>query len=159
MNSAASPLREVRRINEASSHFEDAMQAALDASPGFTCAPPKTAAGKLQRAGYPDLRLVDEPTGRVVYIDPKLFARGSRGSTLRTFYFEPKRETNKVLDDARHLIAGIEHDAGATGAWKFLGWELVDLSAFRVRLKAEFQASNRDLYRAEATVASGRVLP
>jgi len=39
------------------------------------------------------------------------------------------------------LGIGIEHD-GKTGAWKFLGWELVDLANFRVKLKAEFQASN-----------------
>lgn len=152
MNAPGGPLAKVTRINEASSYFEDAMQAALDAREEFECAVPRTAAGHAQRSGYPDLRLVDKATGRVVYIDPKLYARGSRTSTLRTFYFEPKKETNKVLDDARHLIVGIEHDKGAAGAWQFLRWELVDLSAFRVRLKAEFQASNRDLYRDEAVV-------
>jgi hypothetical protein len=33
-----------------------------------------------------------------------------------------------------------------------LGWELVDLANFRVKLKAEFQASNRDLYKPEAVL-------
>jgi hypothetical protein len=46
------------------------------------------------------------------------------------------------------------------GRWKFTRWDLLDLSHFKVKLKAEFQGSNYDMYRAEAIVASGRgVLP
>jgi len=37
---------------------------------------------------------------------------------------------------------------------KFTRWDLVDLSQFRVKLKAEFQASNQDMYRPEAIVAT-----
>jgi hypothetical protein len=36
----------------------------------------------------------------------------------------------------------------------FTQWDLVDLSRFTVKLKAEFQGSNRDMYRPEAIVAS-----
>jgi hypothetical protein len=151
MNAPDSPARKVRRINEVSSHFEDALRTALQAAPGFSCDIPPTSDGKAQRSGYPDLRLVDKATGRVCYLDPKLYERGSRGSTFRTFYFEPKRETNKVNDDAHHFIVGIEHEhAGVT--WNFLRWELIDLARFRVKLKAEFEGSNRDLYRPEAVV-------
>ena len=39
-------------------------------------------------------------------------------------------------------------------AWKFTRWDLIDLANFKVKLKAEFQGSNRDLYRPEAIVAS-----
>ena len=105
----------------------------------------------LSRQDYPDLRILDKASGRVLYLDPKLFERGSRASSLRTFYFEPKRETNKILNDAHHLIVGFEHD-GEAGAWTFLGWELVDLANFRVKLKAEFQAANRDLYKPDAVL-------
>ena len=38
--------------------------------------------------------------------------------------------------------------------WKFVRWDLVDLSRFTVKLKAEFQGSNRDIYRPEAIVGS-----
>jgi hypothetical protein len=38
--------------------------------------------------------------------------------------------------------------------WKFTRWDVVDLSQFKVKLKAEFQGSNRDLYRPEAIVSS-----
>ena len=31
----------------------------------------------------------------------------SRASSFRTFYFEPKVATNKIRDDAVHLILGI----------------------------------------------------
>lgn len=57
--------------------------------------------------------------------------------------------------DAHHLLAGIEHD-GRAGAWKFTGWKLVDLHEFNVRLKAEYQASNRDIYRQSLILRSSR---
>jgi hypothetical protein len=138
-----------------SSKFEDAIQARLAARPGFACEFPKTAAGKHLRSGYPDIRLLDQATGRVFYLDPKLFAKGSKTSSFRTFYFEPKRETNKVNDDARHLIVGIEHERTADGTVQFRRWELIDLANFRVKLKAEFEGSNADMYRPEAVVGAG----
>ena len=154
LNVPGNQAQSKRRINEVSALFETAMKAELNAIEGFECDFPRLASGARQRSGYPDLRLVDKRSGRVLYLDPKLFEQGSRASSLRTFYFEPKRETNKILDDAHHLTVSFEHD-GKTGAWKFLGWELVDLANLRVKLKAEFQASNRDLYRPEAVVARG----
>ena len=156
MNAPDSPAQKEKRINEVSAHFEKAMKAALNTVPGFVCDFPKTAAGNVQHSGYPDLRLVDKTSGRVIYLDPKLYERGSRTSSFRTFYFEPKKETGKILDDAHHLLVGFEHDGKKGGQWKFLNWELVDLSRFNVRLKAEFQGSNKDLYRAEAIVGSSR---
>jgi hypothetical protein len=155
MNAPDSKTRAAKRVNEMSSHFENAMQSRLNAAVGMTCDFPKTAAGKHQRSGYPDLVLKDSATGRVFYLDPKLFAAGSKTSSFRTFYFEPKRETNKVTEDARHLIVGIEHRREADGTVRFVRWELIDLAEFRVRLKAEFEGSNADLYRPEAVVGAG----
>ena len=156
MNATNSVAQKQRRINEVSSHFEDEMKRALNDVPGFSCDFPRLASGKIQRSGYPDLRLVDKKSGRVIYLDPKLYEEGSRGSSFRTFYFEPKTDTNKILDDAHHLIVGFAHDGRKSGQWKFLSWELVDLSQFKVRLKAEFQGSNRDLYQDAATVGRSR---
>ena len=154
MNAPDSPVRSAKRVNEMSSHFETALRDALNKRPGFACDFPKTAAGRAQRSGYPDLRLVDQATGRVLYLDPKLFAAGSKASSLRTFYFEPKRATNKVNDDAHHLIVGISHENAAVGGMQFTRWELIDLANFRVKLKAEFEGSNADLYRPEAVVGA-----
>lgn len=153
-NQPGSPTSEESRINEVSSHFEKALLEELDGMPGLRCDYPLTREGNTQRSGYPDLRLVHEASGRVAYLDPKLVKEGSFDSSFRTFYYTPKGETNKVLDDAHHLLLGIEHD-GNTGNWKFTHWKLVDLSGFRVRLKAEFQASNQDLYRPDLILDSG----
>ncbi|MEW6160660.1 MAG: hypothetical protein AB1813_24785 [Verrucomicrobiota bacterium] len=156
MNASRGAAKSARRINEVSARFEKAIRESLNQVRGFRCEFPKTATGRVQRSGYPDLRLVDTADGRVVYLDPKLYEQGSRESTLRTFYYEPKKETNKVLDDAHHLLLAIEHDGGRAGDWKFLGWTIVDLARFQVRLKAEFQGSNRDLYRAETIVGTSQ---
>jgi hypothetical protein len=149
LNKEDSPVRKLRRINEASRFFEDELLARLNATPGLRCEVPPTRTGVHQRSGYPDLRITDVASGAVFYLDPKLVEQGSAASTLRTFYFEPKEETLKITDDAVHLLAGIEHD-GHEGQWTFTGWRQVDLSTLKVRLKAEFQASNADLYRKSA---------
>ncbi len=154
LNQPTSVIQGISRINEASSHFEDLTRKLLDTAPGLSCHFPRTAAGHAQRSGYPDLRVVDRETKRVYYLDPKLYAAGSRESSFRTFYFEPKKATNKVLEDAVHLVAGFEHAPRADGRWQFTRWDLVDLAHFQVRLKAEFQGSNRDLYRPEAIVGT-----
>lgn len=145
MNAEGSPMRGLRRINEGSRFFEDGLLEGLEKAEGITCGIPPTREGAAQRSGYPDLRITDEATGDVYYLDPKLMERGSATSSLRTFYFEPKDNTLKITENATHLLLGIEHD-GKDGAWAFLGYQLVDLSGLKVRLKAEFQASNRDLY-------------
>ncbi|MEY2572584.1 MAG: hypothetical protein QOJ87_797 [Verrucomicrobiota bacterium] len=154
MNAPDSPVQKVGRINEASSHFEDLLREKLNRVPGFSCAFPHTSEDRVQRSGYPDLRLVETGTNRVFYLDPKLYAAGSRESSFRTFYFEPKIATNKVHDDAVHLLVGFEHEMKTGGRWNFTRWDLVDLAHFKVRLKAEFQASNRDIYRPEPIVAT-----
>ena len=145
MNAEGSPIRGLRRINEGSRFFEDGLLEGLEKTEGITCGIPPTREGSAQRSGYPDLRITDEVTGDVYYLDPKLMERGLAESSLRTFYFEPKDSTLKITDDATHLLIGIEHD-GNDGEWVFLGYQLVDLSGLKVRLKAEFQASNRELY-------------
>jgi hypothetical protein len=145
LNQPDSPVRKLRRINEASRFFEDGLLTRIDAMPGLDCEIPPTRSGEHQRSGYPDLRIIDQKTGAVFYLDPKLVEQGSADSTFRSFYFEPKNQTLKINDDAVHLLVGIEHD-GKTGEWTFSGWRLVDLSTLRVRLKAEFQACNAELY-------------
>lgn len=154
LNSPESPARKLARINEASRLFEDELVNRINAFPGWACRPAPNAGGETQRAGYPDLEITDTQTGRVTYLDPKLYAAGSEESSFRTFYYEPKTRTTKITRDARHLVAGISHDA-RDGAWHFTGWRLTDLSGLMVRLKAEFQASNRDLYERPPVAQSG----
>ena len=148
MNDTAHPIHSVGRINEASRFIEDQLMAECNKEPGWSCGIPRTSAGEEQRSGYPDLRLVLDDQS-VVYLDPKLFARGSKTSTLRTFYYEPKSATSKVQDDARHLLVGVQHNGGEGGHIRFEEWDLVDVSKIKVQLKAEFQAANKDMYRSD----------
>ena len=87
LNVPDSAIQSTTRINEVSSHFEDALRELLNAESGLSCDLPRTAEGRVMRSGYPDLRIVD-------------------------------------------------------------------LAQFKVKLKAEFQGSNRDIYRPEAIVAT-----
>ena len=146
LNKPDSPVRELRRINEASRFFEDGIHKHLNEISGILCDVPPTRQGEHQRSGYPDLRIIDQESKLVFYLDPKLVEQGSANSTFRTFYFEPKNETLKINEDAVHLLVGIEHD-GKERQWTFTGWRLIDLYTLRVKLKAEFQAANADLYR------------
>jgi hypothetical protein len=51
LNSPASVIQGILRINEVSSHFEDLMRELLNKTPGLTCGFPKTSEGRLQRSG------------------------------------------------------------------------------------------------------------
>jgi hypothetical protein len=132
------------RINEVSSHFEDTLRELLNSTAG-----PELRFSKDWRRKNATFRLSGLAhliSERVFYLDAKLYAQGSRDSSFRTFYFEPKLATNKVRDDAVHLIVGFEHEPkDKVGGWKFTRWDVVDLSNFKVKLKAEVQGSNRDM--------------
>ena len=161
LNQTDSPVRKLRRINEASRFFEDHLRKFLNDHPSLSCTIPRNTQGKEQRSGYPDLLITHTATDGTktsFYLDPKLYEKKSRASSLRTFYYEPRTHTNKIQHDAIHLLIGISHD-GNEGQWQFSGWEICDLSKFQVRLKAEFQASNRDLYRANTIIKSSNYKP
>jgi len=159
LNAPGSAIQNVDRINEVSSHFEDSLRELLNATAGLSCDFPLTGGGKVQRSGYPDLRIVDSESKCVFYLDPKLYAAGSRDSSFRTFYFEPKKTTNKVREEPCILSWASSMNRGdglntPNATWTLTRWDLVDLSHFKVKLKAEFQGSNRDMYRPEAIVAT-----
>lgn len=151
INHPEHPIHSAGRINEASRFIEDALMQSLNRVPGWKCEIPQTTDGATQRSGYPDL-LLQTPDG-AIYIDPKLLSKDSATSSLRTFYYEPHQETSKIQFDAVHLVIGIMHDGWKDGKIRFDGWSIIDLARMPVRLKAEFQASNRELYDPSRTVA------
>jgi hypothetical protein len=79
---------------------------------------------------------------------------GQPREQLSHVFFEPKIITNKVRDDAVHLLVGFEHQPRTAGRWEFTRWDLVDLAQFKVRLKAQFQGSHRDIDKPDAIVSS-----
>ena len=82
-NTPHSAVHDVSRINEVSSHFEDSLRQLLNAAPELNCDFPRTAEGRVQRSGYPDLRIVDLASKRVFYLDPRLYVAGSGDSSFR----------------------------------------------------------------------------
>lgn len=146
LNQKNSPIKGLRRINEASRFFEDKLLEKINAHPDFSCHIPKNSAGKEQRSGYPDLRIVHLATNTNAFLDPKLYEDKSETSSFRTFYYEPKANNIKIHYDGLHFLLGIKHD-GKDGDWTFTGLKIVDVAKLKVRLKAEFQASNRDMYK------------
>src|SRR5213592_1964427 len=91
LNAPDSLIQNVDRINEVSSHFEDTLRELLNATVGLHCDLPLTSEHKVQRSGYPDLRIVDLESKRVFYLDPKLYAAGSRDSSFRAFISSRKQ--------------------------------------------------------------------
>ncbi|MBT8036211.1 MAG: hypothetical protein KJO21_01585 [Verrucomicrobiae bacterium] len=153
-NASNSPVRKLSRINEASRYFEDHLRKNLNTHPALTCSIPQNTQGHKQRSGYPDLLITHTTANGATthaYLDPKIFAEKSQASSLRSFYFEPRTRTLKIHHHAIHLLLGISHD-GKDGAWTFSHGKIADLSALNVRLKVEFQASNRDLYHPKTTI-------
>lgn len=136
------PAAKLRSLDEAAKYFTENLQKQLSGIQGIRCDTPPARNGDNQQSGYPGLRIVDEESKTVFYLDPKLTKEGSKDNT---FHFVPKNETLKITEDAVHLLVGIEY-GGKEGAWEFKGWRLVDLSKTKVRLKAEFQATNDELY-------------
>jgi hypothetical protein len=64
-----------------------------------------------------------------------------------------------ILLASAAIIVGFQHEprdgsSSPSSMWRFTRWDLVDLSHFEVKLKAEFQGSNRDMYRTEAIVTT-----
>jgi len=137
------------RVNEVGSTLEAYVKEAINLQEGLICTEPKTLTGAIQRAGYPNLEVIDE-YGRSTYLEIKSFDKQkATSSNFRTFYYEPRTKTSKVTKDARHLLIAFPHLGGKGPRWKLAGWLVVDMSNIKVRLKAEFQSSNRWMYRKE----------
>jgi hypothetical protein len=146
------------RINEASRFIENELLKELGGAPGWKASIPATSSQTQQRSGYPDLRLQLED-GRIVYLDPKLHAAGSRASSFRTFYFEPRQETLKITEDAIHLLVAVQHSPGVEKGIQFDAWELIDIADMPLRLKAEFQASNQEIFQKSRIVGKSGPTP
>jgi hypothetical protein len=118
-------IQNVARINEVSSQFEDNLRQLLNAAPGLNCDFPRTVERRVQRSGYPDLRIVDLASRRLFYLDPKIFAAGSRDSSFRSFYFEPKSTRTRcattpciwLLDSSTSRVRKMAHGNSRDGIW------------------------------------------
>src|ERR1044072_7696553 len=94
MNAPGSAIQNVARINEVSSHVEDLLRRLLNQG-DLSCDFPSNAEGHIQRSGYPDLRMVDIKTGRIYYLDPKLYARAAAKAASAHFISSPRSPPTK----------------------------------------------------------------
>ncbi len=108
---------------------------------------PAGPSGRRRSAGYPDLEFM--AGGRAFYLEIKAFSPGTERSTQRTFYLSPSDDF-KVTRDAFHLLLACEIVAEGEDTYRLQSVKWLDLSRLEVRLKHEFNASNRDLYGEDA---------
>ena len=111
LNAPDSVIQAIPRINEVSSHFEDALRDLLNSTTGLNCDFPRTADGKVQRSGYPDLRIVDLASKRVFYLDPKLFTDRESREQFPHFLFRTQEWRRTKCAMTRCISsAGFEHE-------------------------------------------------
>ena len=102
----------------------------------------------LPAMGYPDIELIDQH-GRLTYLEVKISSI-VKHSRLRSFYYTNGK---KIKRDARHLLLGLLIIEEKDKYWKMEEWTLTDLSKLNVHLKAEFNASNIDIYEPKSILA------
>ncbi len=145
------------RPNEVGNHIEPFVRDALN-EVGMEATIPTTQNGKHKTAGYPDVAIKDTG-GRVTYLECKTYNLKSEESSFRTFYFQPSEEF-KITADARHLLIGFEikvEKRSGRDAFVPISWHLYTLDKLRVQVKHEFNASNKQLYTADALLAEGKL--
>ena len=138
----------VGRPNELGNYLERVLMARLDESLNFSVEMPRTEQGHKQAVGYPDGIIVDQRRDLVAYFDVKIFQEKTRKSTLRSFYYQPTNQS-KISHDAPHFLVGFVVDSlGDNNRSPFIikDYEIVDIYDLEVNFKAEFNASNKDLY-------------
>lgn len=150
------PIR-TTRVNELGNAVEEPL---LDAClrAGLDATWPKRSNGTASRTGYPDIA-IEISGARPTYLEAKVLKAGSEGSSFRSFYLSPS-DNPKVCVDARHLLIAFTHRQCADSddgleQYALTAFKIVDLARVVGKIKFEYQASNKDLYLADAIVAAG----
>lgn len=131
-----------RRVNEIGNAVEPLILEAL-LSAGFSASRPTALSGQQRSAGYPDL---EAKRGEdAFYFEIKTYHPRTEDSSQRTFYMSPARDP-KVTHAAFHLLIGYAIEPAEDGTYYAKSVRLVDLSDLPVKLKIEYNASNRELY-------------
>lgn len=150
------PIRR-SRPNEVGNDIEPYVITAVQNS-GLKAERPKSATGRGQQTGYPDI-LVWDQQHRPTYLECKIFGEGQALTTMRSFYLSPS-ENFKVCHDARHLLIafGVSREpvAGSRDSlYRPVSFKLIDLHALECDVKYEFNSDNRRLYDPAMILASG----
>lgn len=150
------PIRRNRPI-EVGNDIEPFVMEALE-QVGLSAERPRSAKGRGQQVGYPDVLLTDEK-GRPTYLECKIFGEGSAITTMRSFYLSPSANP-KVCLDARHLLLafGVEREPipeSRDSYYRPTSYRLIDLFGLKCDVKYEFNADNARLYDDAMLLAKG----
>jgi len=122
---------------------------------------PITQSGKKKAMGYPDIEVTD-PWGRSFYLECKTYNIQNIDTTRRAFYFSPpsKKGGGKIIRDTFHLLMSFQVEVARVidaerRVYIPIHWRIYSLESINVNLKAEFNASNRQMYRAGTLLAEG----
>ena len=154
-SSKVSPIN-TGRVNELGNNIEEPLLNACK-EVGLAASWPKRADGSGGRTGSPDIAI--DFGGRKSFLEAKVVAAGSDGSSFRSFYLSPS-DNPKVFDDARHILIAFVHkrvqdSLGGMEQYQLESYKIVDLAHVCGKIKFEYQSSNRDMYLGNAVVAKG----
>ena len=119
------------RSNECGNYMEGILDIACE-----NIVSPKTVKGKLLSSAYPDRELKD-----IAYIEVKVFDVDSKNSTFRSFYLST---LDKITKSLPHVLVAFPHKDRVLINTKP---EVIDLYDLKLKLKQEFNASNKDVYK------------
>mgnify|MGYP006093225901 CR=1 FL=1 len=153
---AAAPIRRPRP-NEVGNDLEPfVMKAAVAA--GLVSKAPRSASGKGQQVGYPDVLLYDS-LGRPTYLEVKSFAYDTVPNSMRSFYLSPSANP-KVCMNARHLVLGFGTKAtpiegSRDSHYTVASFKLINLYDLECDVKYEFNSDNIRMYDKKLILAHG----
>lgn len=139
----AQPIQ-AARPNEAGNRIEAYVKEAL-VEAGLTPRTPRNSEGRAHATGYPDIEIPGEPH---CYLELKTYSATAANNSQRTFYYSPSK-TPKVTQDALHLLLAFRLDKEVRDNQTFFTpshWQLISLEGLQVKMKLEFNQSNRGLY-------------
>ncbi len=145
------------RRNEVGNYIEPFVKNALN-NCGLKAGTPYNTQGNQQTTGYPDI-IIEDTMGRKIYLECKTYQQKSKDSPFRSFYFQAS-ETSKITYDAMHLMVSFEIEEAQRNnknAFIPVSWQIYSLETLRVQMKAEFNASNKSMYKDSILLAEGRI--
>jgi hypothetical protein len=95
---------------------------------------------QLVEKGYPDIEILQDDD-RLTYLEVKATST-VEPSDFRYFYYSSGK---KIKGNARHLVLNIAIAKEAPEYWRIEKCAISDLSKLKVRLKAEFNATQREI--------------
>ncbi len=139
------------RANEVGNAMEGFVLEAMVAE-NVAAARPKTQSGRTLSVGYPDFDLNGEPA---CYVELKTYNAKTANSTQRTFYYSPSADP-KITHDALHLLLAfqmVQTEEDGRSVWRPDRFQITSLDQMEVKLKVEYNQSNRGLYAGPHTLA------